>query len=371
MKIPYSIFALCGLALCAPVRAQSPAPADSAAPAEGAAPAETGTAQAPPDFSQYKTADALWAEIQKLEEGPGDPSASPDVVMALLQQLTAAAAEFQKDYPKDPRRWDAKLVALRFGSMIQAANSQQPDPAEIEKTLNEVASGTDAPVEAREEARINLISMHAAGQQTLSLDADKEILAFIHDFPMDSDDAQLQKMRLESLTTTDADAAAKLLDTLLKDPNPAVAEMATGEVAMRDLMKKPLELQFTAVDGTKVDVAKLRGKVVLVDFWATWCAPCMEEVPDVVKVYNDLHDKGLEIVGISLDQDKTLVEAVTKAQGMAWPQYFDGKMWDNEISSRYGISQIPTMWLVDKKGMVTDTAAGDDLENKVKKLLTQ
>jgi hypothetical protein len=63
------------------------------------------------------------------------------------------------------------------------------------------------------------------------------------------------------------------------------------------------------------------------------------------------------------------VQAVTKAQGMAWPQYFDGKMWDNEISSRYGISQIPTMWLVDKKGMVTDTAAGDDLEGKVKKLL--
>jgi len=89
----------------------------------------------------------------------------------------------------------------------------------------------------------------------------------------------------------------------------------------------------------------------------------------VVKVYNELHGQGLEIVGISLDQDKTLVESVTKAQGMTWPQYFDGKMWDNEISSRYGITQIPTMWLVDKKGMVTDTDAGTDLEGKVKKLL--
>jgi thiol-disulfide isomerase/thioredoxin len=178
-------------------------------------------------------------------------------------------------------------------------------------------------------------------------------------------------MRLDSLKETDAGAQEKLLEALLKDPNAAVAAMAKAEVTMRDLMKKPIELQFTATDGTKVDLAKLRGKVVLVDFWATWCAPCMEEVPDVVKAYKEYHGQGLEIVGISLDQDKTLVDAVTKADGMAWPQYFDGKMWDNEISSRYGITQIPTMWLVDKKGMVTDTAAGDDLENKVKKLLAE
>ena len=361
MKISYSLLAVCSLALSVPAGAQMLAP--------DVPPPVSGTAQPTPDFSQFKTADDLWAEIQKLEEGPGDPNASPDTVMALLQQLTGAAGEFQSRFPKDPRRWEAKLVALRFGAMIQAANSEQPNPADIEKTLNEVAAAPDAPVEAREEARLNLISMHASGQATLSPDVDKEILGFIHDFPTDTDDAQLQKMRLDSLKTTDAGAEAKLLDALLNDPNPAVVDMAKGEVAMRDVMKKPLELQFTAVDGTKVDLAKLRGKVVLVDFWATWCAPCMEEVPDVVKVYNELHGQGLEIVGISLDQDKTLVESVTKAQGMTWPQYFDGKMWDNEISSRYGITQIPTMWLVDKKGMVTDTDAGTDLEGKVKKLL--
>ncbi|MGA3172085.1 MAG: TlpA disulfide reductase family protein [Chthoniobacteraceae bacterium] len=361
MRNPRSILAICGVAICAAAAgwAQSPAPAD------------TGTGQAPADFSQFKTADDLWAQIEKMEQGPGDPSAGADEVMALLQRLKAAAAEYQNRYPKDPRRWEAKLVELRFNSMMLAAKGDEANPADIESTLKEVAAAPDAAADARQEARISLISIHAAGQQPLSPDVEKEILAYIHDFPADTDDGQLQKMRLDSLKETDLAGEAKLLDALLKDPNPAVAAMAQGEAATRDLAKKPLELQFTAVDGTKVDLAKMRGKVMLVDFWATWCAPCMEEVPDVVKVYNEFHGQGFDVVGISLDQDKNLVEAVTKAQGMTWPQYFDGKMWDNEISSRYGISAIPTMWLLDKKGMVTDTSAEDDLEGKVKKLLAR
>jgi thiol-disulfide isomerase/thioredoxin len=366
MKISRTILAVCGLALAAvSARGQSPAPAPSASPEE------SGTAQPTPDFSQFKTADDLWAEIEKMDQEPGDPNASPEAVIALLQRLTAATTEFQSRYPKDARRWDAKLIALKYGAMLQSASGEEANPADIESALNEVAAAPDASVDAREEARINLISMDAAGQETLSPDVDKEILSFIHDFPDDPDDAQLQKMRLESLKETDAGAAEKLLEALLKNPNAAVAAMAKSEVTMRDLMKKPIELQFTATDGTNVDLAKMRGKVVLVDFWATWCAQCMEEVPDEVKVYRELHGKGFEIVGISLDQDKTLMDAVTKADGMAWPQYFDGKMWDNEISSRYGIGQLPMMWLVDKKGMVTDTAAGDGLENKVKKLLAE
>jgi thiol-disulfide isomerase/thioredoxin len=136
-------------------------------------------------------------------------------------------------------------------------------------------------------------------------------------------------------------------------------------------MTTPLDLQFTALDGTKVDAKKLRGKIILIDFWATWCAPCMEEVPDVVKTYKDLHPAGLEIIGISLDQDKSLLTAVTRAQGMPWPQYFDGNGWQNTISSGFCITQIPTMWLVDKKGMVVDTDAADGLEDKVKALLAK
>jgi thiol-disulfide isomerase/thioredoxin len=136
--------------------------------------------------------------------------------------------------------------------------------------------------------------------------------------------------------------------------------------------EQPLDLKFKAVDGTDVDMAKLRGKVVLVDFWATWCSPCRREVPNVVAAYNQLHKAGFEIVGISLDQSQESLLAFTKQAGMTWPQYFDGKKWDNDISTRYGIHSIPTAWLVDKKGLVRTTQArGPDLADQVKALLAE
>ena len=286
--------------------------------------------------------------------------------MSLMHQLTASAAEFQTRYPKDPRRWQAKLIALQYNTMLAAEENQEPDFQKIEAELKSVANAPDAPKEAKVEARVNLIDIHArtAGEGSLPPDVDKEIVSFVHDFPDEPDDAALQKMRLQSLQKTDPAGAAKLLDSLLKDPNPAVLEMAQAQVALRDLTKQPLDLQFTAVDGSKFDLKQLRGKLVLVDFWATWCAPCMERVPGLVKLYENFHPKGLEIVGISLDQDKSLVKAVTGSSGMVWPQYFDGKGWQNEIASRYGITSIPRMWLIDKKGMVIDPDAEDSLDRK-------
>lgn len=132
---------------------------------------------------------------------------------------------------------------------------------------------------------------------------------------------------------------------------------------------KPLDLKFTAVDGTAIDLAKLRGKVVLVDFWATWCPPCREEVPNVVAAYNKYHDKGFEIVGISLDQNKDSLLAFTKEHGMVWPQYFDGDGWENKVSKNFGITEIPTMWLVGKDGKVLTTNAREDLAGQVGKAL--
>ena len=132
--------------------------------------------------------------------------------------------------------------------------------------------------------------------------------------------------------------------------------------------RKPLDLKYTAVDGSGRP-GQDAGKVVLVDFWATWCPPCRGEVPNVVATYQKYHDQGFEIVGVSLDQDKDALTAFTKEHGMVWPQYFDGKGWDNDISTGLGIDSIPAMWLVGKDGKVITTNAREDLAGQVDKAL--
>ncbi len=149
----------------------------------------------------------------------------------------------------------------------------------------------------------------------------------------------------------------------------AAEKMLKSIKATAELKSKPLDMKFTAVDGREVDLSKMRGKVVLIDFWATWCGPCVQELPNVLKAYKELHPKGFEIIGISLDSDKEKLESFVKEKGMDWPQFFDGKGWKNEMATTYDIHSIPAMWLVDQKGMVIDTAARGGLEGKVAKLL--
>ena len=132
---------------------------------------------------------------------------------------------------------------------------------------------------------------------------------------------------------------------------------------------KPLDMKFTAINGKQIDLAKMKGKVVLIDFWATWCGPCIAELPNVKKTYNKLNQKGFEIIGISLDSNENSLKRFLKKENMPWPQFFDGKGWNNELAKKYGIRSIPAMWLVDQEGNLIDTNARSNLEGKVEKLL--
>jgi thiol-disulfide isomerase/thioredoxin len=119
-------------------------------------------------------------------------------------------------------------------------------------------------------------------------------------------------------------------------------------------LTKPLDLKFTAVDGRKVDFAQLRGKVVLIDAWATWCPPCRAISPDILALYKKYHDKGFEVVGISADTDKQALLDYIKKEGAPWPQYFDDAGSGTLISDQLGIDSFPTLWLVGRDGKVVD-----------------
>lgn len=134
---------------------------------------------------------------------------------------------------------------------------------------------------------------------------------------------------------------------------------------------KPLDIRFTALDGREVDLAKLKGKVVLIEFWSTTCGPCIAEMPTVKAAYQKLHDQGFEVVAISLDDKESALRRFIKEKELAWPQHFDGKGWENKFAVRYGIFSIPTTWLVDKRGNLRDTNARFDLERRVTAMLKE
>ena len=104
--------------------------------------------------------------------------------------------------------------------------------------------------------------------------------------------------------------------------------------------------------GNSLTLSAFKGKLVLVDFWATWCPPCVGELPNVIAAYEKYHRQGFEIVGISLDQDQAKLTAFLKEKGMTWAQYFDGKGWQNKLAAQYGIQSIPATFLLDGEGNI-------------------
>jgi thiol-disulfide isomerase/thioredoxin len=178
----------------------------------------------------------------------------------------------------------------------------------------------------------------------------------------------------------DPEKAAEIFQQIKRD----LPDTPTGKRvdAILDTLKGPVEAEKiqnalvvgatfpgfseTNLNGSPLSIANYKSKVVLVDFWATWCVPCRMELPYVLKTYEKYHDKGFEIIGVSLDDDRAALEKFIKENKMPWPQFFDGNGPHNALAVKYGIEAIPATFLLDGNGkIIGKDLRGEELQTAV------
>ena len=163
---------------------------------------------------------------------------------------------------------------------------------------------------------------------------------------------------------------AKVMETY---PGTEAAKKAAGSLRRLDLVGKSLALKGTGLQNESIDSTQYQGKTLLVVFWASWATPVKDNLPELIKVHEKYRGRGLEIIGVNLDNERADLEAFLKAHQLTWPQIFEGGGMESRLAVEYGIISLPSMILVDTQGKVVNRnlRTSAEVDRQLEKLLAQ
>ena len=343
-------------------------------------------------------AERAWAELEGAPgrfQPPGSWRSTPpgeEEVDGFRESLRESAREvaeqakgFLERYPEHESAGEARfLVVYALANAVAAGDAESE--AEAERFVEGELS--DPKLSAEEKAKVLLMSANVTLMKRLGM---RFFVEGQQKFHKEMDEAMVEAL----LKGKERFPGSEFLYTSLL----AVAERSEGArqkelvgeiLGSRDAPKevrffaehlakgtkpyeigKPVEIRFTGLNEEVVDLAAMKGKVVLIDFWSTTCGPCIAQMPELKELMEKHGEEGFQIVGVNLDEKESRVRAFLKEQGIDWPQHFSGKGWANPLAVRFGIFAIPTNWLIDKKGNLRSVEARGDLEGMVARMLAE
>ena len=286
-----------------------------------------------------KDAAAAWTELQDaITTRPPFPDAwalqepSPEEQLRFLTPYALAIADKSKDFytrfPKDTNAIDAKLSemgALSFVVEKAGATNQQ---ARLDAAYKAILADTNLPEDDRFDLRNDAVQKavqdkESEGDTAMLAEFEKGTRALQKEFPHRP---EIMDMLMSLAQLSDPEKSREMVKEIAASDAPGEMKEAAAAISNQlNRVGKPLALKYAAVDGREVDLDKMRGKVVLVDFWATDSERSVDLLPAVKEAYGKFHAKGFEIAGINLDEEKESLTNFVAEEKVEWPQYFDGK----------------------------------------------